>query len=132
MTELETVKNENLPIELGVADSVIAELGARLNGITADTPTRYQMVKAGIQETRHLRTGVDRSRKELKRDPTEFCRKVDAEARRLTHLLLEIENPLKDEKDRVDDEKELIKKEKAEKLGINIISESDFNEMIEL
>lgn len=103
-------------LDLGVADGVIADLQDRLTGLTADTPEGYEQVKAGLKEVASVRIGVDKSRMELKRPHLDFGKKVDEEAKRITAQLIQIEQPLKQEKQKVDDVLKAEKKarEKAE------------------
>ena len=119
MTDL-TVIDSTTPVELGVADEVIAGLKGRLTDLKADTHQGYVTVKSAITEVRTYRTGVERARKELKKSALDWGKRVDAEARRVTDLLLEIETPLREEKARIDDEAERLRKEKeeAERLAI--------------
>lgn len=119
MTDLAVI-NSTTPVELGVADEVIAGLKGRLTGLKADTHQGYVMVKSAISEVRTYRTGVEKARKELKKSALEWGKKVDFEARRVTDLLLEIETPLREEKTRIDGEAERLRKEKeeAERLAI--------------
>lgn len=114
MPDLQVI-DATTPVELGVADEVIRGLKERLTGLSADTQPGYQIVKAGISEVRGYRTGVEKSRKELKKSALDWGRKVDAEAKRVTALLEEIEAPLKAEKDRIDDEAVRIQRDNEEK-----------------
>lgn len=104
----------SMPVVYGVADEAIAELKERFNGLTATTTSGYESVRTAIATTRKLRVEIEEKRVALKKDALEWGRKVDAEAKRLTSLLLEIEEPLKLEKQRVDDEKERVRREKEE------------------
>lgn len=110
----ETTEQFSAPMNLGVADEVIAGLIGRLSGLEADTPAGYEMVKAGIAEVRTFRVGVENSRKKLKQSALAWGKAVDTEAKRVTAMLWEIEEPLKSRKAIVDDEKERIKQEKVE------------------
>lgn len=102
--ELQTTESiDNTVIDMGVPDRIVAGLKGRLAGLEANTPAGYEAVKAGISEVRTYRTGVEKSRKELKASALEYGRKVDAEAKRVTNLLLEIEEPLKERKAAVDE-----------------------------
>lgn len=101
-------------VSLGVADETLAELRERFIGLTAETPAKYEQVRAAIADLRTVRVDVEKSRKELKADALEFGKRVDAEAKRITNALLEIEEPLKLEKQRIDDEKDRLRREKAE------------------
>lgn len=121
MTEIQVI-DSTTPVELGVADKVIDGLRARLTGLSADTQPGYQIVKAGISEVRGYRTGVNRSRKALKASALDWGRKVEAEAKRVTDLLLAIEEPLKEEKARIDDEAERLRKETEEQLRLTVLA----------
>lgn len=101
-------------VEYSVSDAAIEKLREKLSGLTAETPEKYKMVREGISEVRELRVKVEKTRKELKADALEYGRKVDAEAKRITAALFEIEEPLKLERKKIDDEKERVKREKEE------------------
>jgi len=109
-----TVIDATTPVELGLADEVIAGLKGRLEGLKADTHQGYLLVRAAIGEVRTYRTGVEKARKALKASALDWGKKVDAEARRVTDLLIEIETPLKEEKFRIDDKADRLRKEKEE------------------
>ena len=103
----------NDPISLGTTDAIIEGYRQRLADLTADTKAGYEAVKSGLGELVKLRTGVERSRKELKANALEYGRKVDREAKRVTALILEIEEPLKQRKLAVDNAIE-IERQRAE------------------
>lgn len=109
-----TTQLENMPVPYSVSDSKIAEIRERCTGLTATTKEGYEEVRLAIAGTRTLRGSIEKQRKHLKADALEYGRKVDAEAKRLTAMLEEIEAPLQAEKDRADAEKERIKREAAE------------------
>jgi hypothetical protein len=62
-------------------------------------------------EVRRLRVDVEKSRKELKADALEFGRRVDAEAKRITEMIVPIENHLQEQEDIVAKELERRRKE---------------------
>ena len=97
----------NEVINYNITNARIAELKIKYQ----DT-IEYSAVSRGISEIRSLRTSVEKKRKELKADALEWGRKVDIEAKRITGMLLEIENPLKALKSKVDEEKARVKAEK--------------------
>ena len=101
-------------VEYNISDGAIALLREEYGGLTADTPSNYRLVVQAIADCRDRRVAVEKKRKELKADALEFGRRVDSEAKRLTSMLWEIEEPLKQEKQKVDDEKARIKREKEE------------------
>ncbi len=96
------------------SDAAIAELKTQLGGLKADTPVGYELVRQGIAQTRNFRVAIEKRRVELKADALAWGRKVDSEAHRLTDLLLEIETPLKLEKQKIDEEKERTRREAEE------------------
>lgn len=93
-------------VELSVSDEAIERMREEFSGLTADTTSGYEEVRKAISCTRSYRVAIEKKRVELKADALEWGRKVDAEAKRLTALLLEIEEPLKAQKQAVDDAKE--------------------------
>lgn len=101
---------------LGLADVTIASLREQYAGLTiADLNDKdgYKAVREAIADVRSTRVNVEKSRKELKADALAWGKKVDTEAKRVTAMLMEIEEPLKIEKAKVDDEKARIKAEEA-------------------
>lgn len=111
------------PIQLvkySVSDEAIAELREEYSGLSVATKEGYEAVRLGIGKLRTLRSEIEKRRVELKADALSWGRKVDSEAKRLTEMLLAIEEPLKAKKQIVDDEKDRIKREKelAEKRAI--------------
>jgi chromosome segregation ATPase len=101
-------------VEYNVSDAAIEQLRERLSGLTINKPSDYEVVRCGIAEIRDLRGRVEKMRVELKAGALEYGRKVDSEAKRITAMLLEIEEPLKLEKQKVDDEKARVKREKED------------------
>jgi chromosome segregation ATPase len=101
-------------IKYSVSEASIAELRDKYAGLVILKPSDYEVVRSGIAEIRGLRGDVEKARKEYKADALEYGRRVDAEAKRITSLLEDIEDPLKAEKLRIDDEKARVKREKEE------------------
>ena len=106
MVEVTEPKTEFLPVTFIPTTAHLAELREQYGPLMADTPAGYKMVVAAIAETRGLRSAVEKRRVELKRDALAWERKVNAEAKRITQELLEIEEPLKQKKLLVDEAKE--------------------------
>lgn len=114
-TEIITVPPEQrIVAELGVADETIADLPSRYTGLTAETPQKYEQVRLAIADVRKVRVGVEHSRKALKADVIAFGKKVDAEAKRITAALEVIEKPLKEAKQKADDHKAELLRQKEE------------------
>lgn len=94
-----------------VTEAAITETRERFAALTADTPQGYESVREAIAFVRETRVKVEHRRVELKADALAYGRLVDSRAKRLTDLLVEIENPLKAKKQAVDDEKARVKAE---------------------
>jgi len=104
-------------IAYGVTDAALAELRERWHLEAIENREDYNLAKAGIKECRELRGKVEAKRKELKADALEFGKMVDAEAKRITEALLEVESPLKELKTGEDQRKKAEKeaRERAER-----------------
>lgn len=104
---VQTIDHEtiDLPVQYPVSDLAIMEIRRTYEGATAGTKEGYELCRQGIAATRKLRGDVEKRRVDLKADALEWGHKVDREAKRLTGLLMEIEEPLKTSKQAVDDEK---------------------------
>ena len=109
----ESLKSTHV-VEYSVSDAAIDKLRERYTGLTIANTADYERVRVGIGELRDIRVQVEKTRVELKADALAYGRKVDAEAKRITSLLLEIEEPLKLEKQKIDDEKARVRREKEE------------------
>lgn len=94
-----------------VTDAGIAETKRRFGALSADTSQGYEKVRKAIAVVRETRGKVERRRVELKADALSYGRAVDAKAKELTALLMDIEEPLKTKKAAVDDEKARVKSE---------------------
>ena len=133
---VEEVKNYSLSTDdiiqneirkYSVADAVIAEYkdkfkGLKIKGI--DDKQGYKAVKEARSIMRKLRTGVEDKRKELKADSLKIGAGIDAEAKRLTNLIVEVEDPLKNRIEAIDAEiqaeKDKAEKEAEEKLNVRV------------
>lgn len=101
-------------VEYGITDTKLAELRGKygdLPQVDAAKPDNYKALVAGIRECRELRTSIEARRKELKADALEWGRKVDAEAKRITNALIDIEEPMKQAKENEDERKAAIRAE---------------------
>jgi len=90
----------------------------------------YTEVSKALRFVVSKRTAVEEKRKELKADSLAYGRAVDARAKEITEMLSPIELHLKSEKDRIDAEKEEIKK-REEEAKIAVINERS-NKLIRL
>lgn len=120
---MEAATLEILPVVYSVTDAAIAEMKQELTGLTADTPANYEKVRLGIAQCRGYRVDIEERRKELKAPALEYGKKIDDEAKRVTALLVAIEDPLQIEKDKADAEKARIKKEKEDAIKAKMEAE---------
>lgn len=128
---IEEVSNHSLSTEeviqneirkYSVADTVIFEhkemfKKLKINGI--DDKKGYEAVKKAQLTMRDFRTSVENKRTELKADVIKIGKGIDDEAKRLTALIKEVEDPLKEKRQKIDDakkaEEERIEREAEEK-----------------
>lgn len=109
-------KSFQAPVELGVADAVIAGLAKRLQGAKADTPAGYEVVRRGLAECRTLRRQAKDGHRELKESALRWGRACDNELRRVNDLVIEVERPLVDDMLAAEDRKEAEREKLAAKL----------------
>lgn len=103
------------PENLNITKAAIAALEKKYKGLKADDTKSLKVLKTAIGDVRNRRVAVEKRRKELKYPLLKAGKDLDAVAAEITTSLENIEEPLKAEKKRYDDEKERIKKEKEEK-----------------
>lgn len=99
------------------SDAAIAQLAEEYMSLTIQDMNDKKAIAAvhsARMEVKRYRVDVEKKRKELKADALEYGRKVDSEAKRLTEMLLPIEQHLQGEEDRVQAELDRLKKEKEE------------------
>jgi hypothetical protein len=118
--EIPTSFDQLIKRELTKFDVVVpavAELSKEflpLKIISIDDTEGYTEVSKALRFVVSRRTAVEDKRKELKADSLAYGRAVDARAKEITEMLSPIELHLKAEKDRIDEEKEQIKKREEE------------------
>lgn len=106
--ETESATNAPPPIRYTVADEKIAELRAQYAPLKIEgvkDKSGYQAVRTARLHCRSLRAEVEKTRKALKEDALKYGREVDAEAKRITALLEEVEIPLLEREEAIDAEK---------------------------
>jgi DNA repair exonuclease SbcCD ATPase subunit len=92
----------------------LSEALVSLRGHSFTTPAQYKDGVKAIATCREFRVQIEERRKLLKEDSLKYGREVDRIAKQLTELVLEVEGPLKLDRKKVDDAKELAKREAAE------------------
>ena len=98
-------------VRFNPAEAEIVKLKSELQPLIADpdccrTIEGLSTVKAVLKNTTQMRGQIEKARVKYKVAALEYGRKVDAEAKRLTGLVLEIETPLKTAKETVEREAE--------------------------
>ena len=101
----ETMTTSDL-VQYGITAEDIAATRRKYEGLTADSPGGYELVRRAISEIRTTRVAIEERRVALKSDALAYGRLVDVKAKELTGMLLSIEEPLKAKKALIDDEKE--------------------------
>lgn len=97
-----------------LADTKIAELKTKYAGITVTDIKDKAQVKAlreALSDVVKVRTGITKKKEEINAEYLRLQRAVNAEEKRLIGLVVEIEQPLKDENERV----KALEKEEAER-----------------
>lgn len=100
--------------KFSVTDAAISKMRADYMGLTIsgiEDKENYALVKAAAKEVKDVRVQVEHKRKELNETPLKWQRTVNAEAKRITEHLTEIEEHLKEQKLSVDNAKEQLKKQ---------------------
>lgn len=98
-----------------ITDAYISKISKRcmaLKVINVDDTEGYNVVHKERIDVKNIRVGVEKKRKELKAESLKFGKAVDTEAKRITSLLLPIEEHLINQEKIVDDEKERKRTEK--------------------
>lgn len=113
-----TIQNEIKKYSL--PDAAIAELKEKYSGIvftSLEDKKTVKLIESAYQEVKKYRTGIENKRKDLKKEYLETGRAIDGEAKRLTELLLEIEDPLAEQYALIKEAKEAekIRKEQEKK-----------------
>jgi colicin import membrane protein len=82
--------------EYSKTDAALADLAARFKGIVYDVTTGTGMAEAKVAraEIRGYRVDLEKVRVEIKAPALERCRQIDAEAKRITAALVELEQPI--------------------------------------
>lgn len=101
--------------KFNVTDTAIAHMKEKYMSLSIDgidDNDGYNAVKSSRMDVKKKRTEVEKVRKELKEDSLVYGRKVDSEAKRITSLLIPIEDYLEELQQQVDEKKGRIKQEK--------------------
>ena len=109
---------KELIVKYNVTDASIEEFREKYAVVpVVKNNSDLKTLKSDITVIRTLRTSVETTRKDLKKEALEYGRKVDAEAKRITTALEGIEQPMKDAQKEYEDK---IRAEKEEKERIEL------------
>lgn len=111
--------------EYSKTDAALAELGNRYKGMVYDVATTKGMQDAKVAraELRGFRVDLEKVRVEIKAPALERCRLIDAEAKRITTALVDLEEPI-DEQIKLEEkrkEREAMEKAMAEQRRVDAI-----------
>jgi len=136
MNKVEIIKDEVVTVEeqikyevkkYSIADTEIQKLKEKYAGLKVESvedKAGLKLVKEALSDIVSRRTGIDKKRKELGADYRKIVQAINDEAKRLTELILEIEEPLRAERDRAEqllkEEKERAEKEAQAKLDARV------------
>lgn len=98
----------------GVTDDALEMLVAEYEGLEATDSKSSKAVVAACSTVRKYRQAVEQRRKDLKSPALDWGKRVDAEARRVTGLLVQIEAPLKTSQSEYRERKEAEKRAREE------------------
>lgn len=103
--------------EYSKTDAALADLSQRFRSVVFDVSTTKGLSDAtqSRAEIRGYRTSLEKTRKEIKEPALERCRLIDAEAKRITAALVELEEPIDEQIKKEEARKEAIKAAEAEK-----------------
>ncbi len=105
------------PIAMPTTSEKIEEYRSKFGALTIkgiDDKEGYENVTKALSVLRSTRVAIEKTRKDLKADSLEYGRRVDAIAKELTSSIEALEVPLSSAKQSIDQEKERLKREKAE------------------
>ena len=106
--------------KFNLADAGIAELKKKYKGLKVkdkDDQSGITKVTEAYRDVVKVRTTLEKKRKEVKEPYIKIGKDIDEEAKRLTNLILDVENPLKSEYEKIKQwEKEEEERKEAERL----------------
>lgn len=94
------MNDETQVIEYGITDAALADLKTRLSGI--DASEDYDLAKTSLKECQQLRKKLTDAHRDKKAEALAFGRRLDTEKNRIMGKIKEVENPIKETKDAVD------------------------------
>jgi len=125
MHNFDQVDLENKAIEaFSKTDAALSVLADKYSIVPdANTKEGYEQIKAGLKEVVSYRTSLEKKRKEIKQPYLDAGKLIDSEAKRITAQLLQLENPMKEAKQAVDD------REKREKEALQAATRAKIDSM---
>jgi chromosome segregation ATPase len=103
-------------VRYSVSDAQLRSLVSKFKGLPAGVNSQegYDRVKKALKEVSGYRTNIEKWRTKMKAGALDYGRRIDAEAKRLTGIVLEAELPLKTAKQSIDDAEARRAREAAE------------------
>lgn len=132
MTSMNDVDLDAGKVQVAVftqTDAALAELRERYNPDTLPDPNTsegYEFVRAGAKELTSYRTKLDKERQRIKAPYLEAGRIIDAEAKRITGELRQLEEPIKAAKKEVDDREKREKEARLARLAEKVNAIRDY------
>lgn len=96
----------SIVVSYAITEEEIKKTFASYAALGFENPERYEDGRKALAHLRRTRVDIDDRRKFLNRDALAYQRKVNAEAKKFTGLISEIEDPLQAKKDAADASKE--------------------------
>lgn len=93
-------------VVFNLALAEVSKLAEQFRGLRATDNKSYEVVKKARATMRSGRTELDRRRKSLKADAIAYGKLVDSEAAKIVEAILEVENPLANEIERYEQERD--------------------------
>lgn len=97
--------------KFNIADAAIAQMKQKFSGLKINGPEDrdgFKSVKSAWQIVRNNRLAIEKKHKEIKADYLEISRAIDGEKNRLLDLICPLEDELKTELDRIENEKKAL------------------------
>lgn len=117
LTEEAVIENEIKKFDK--FDSRVAELRNQYSGLKIagiEDKEGYESVRLALADLRAIRTGTEAERKEAKDLYIKVGKNIDSAAKKIIESVKAIEQPLQDQKDAIDVERDQIREEKRRKL----------------
>lgn len=107
-------------------DAALSSLRERFSIVPIVTEDNYNEVAEGLKELTKYRTSLEKKRVEIKKPYLDKGKLIDAEAKRITAVLVSLEDPIKAAKKEYDDREEIKRQERIARLQKKVDAIYDF------